>query len=139
VRRQGSKNLHDDPVILHHLTERGEVRRHATEARHIVLDGLTIVKRGEVKLLTQLLRRRLLHTVIADPHGHDRVLGLLGRLLGDRQYHLQWYRAVQCVKHHHLLLLIGGTILDDAPKSPRLQLHLHQERIIEVIVLVRAG
>jgi hypothetical protein len=86
--------------------------------------------------LSQLLRHRLLHVVIADPHGHDRVLGLLGRLLlGNRRHHLRWYRAAQCINHHHLLLLIGPAVLDDASESPCLQLYHHQECSIGVIGL----
>jgi hypothetical protein len=46
---------------------------------------------------------------------------------------LRWYCATQDVKRHHLVLLIGATILDDAPENPRVQLHLHQERPIKVI------
>jgi hypothetical protein len=112
------------------------VRRHTAQAQRVVLDGLTVIERGELKLSTQLLRRRLLYAIITDPHGHDCVPGLLGRLLlGDRQHLLQWYNTAQCIKHHHLLLLIGAAVLDDAPESPRLQLHLHHECPIRIIDL----
>jgi hypothetical protein len=43
--------------------------------------------------------------------------------------------AAQCIKRHHLLLLISTAILNDSPESPRLQLHLHQECPIRVICL----
>jgi hypothetical protein len=36
---------------------------------------------------------------------------------------------------HHLLQLISAAIPDDAPESPRLQIHLHQEHPIRVIGL----
>jgi hypothetical protein len=106
---------------------------YAAQAQHVVLDGLTVVECGDVELLTQLLRRCLLHAVIAEPIGRDRVSGLLGRLLNDCRHHLQWYRATQCVKHHHLLLLISPAVLDDTPEGPRI--HLHQERPILIIDL----
>jgi hypothetical protein len=99
----------------------------------VVLVGLTIVECCEVELLMQLLRHRLLHAVIADPHGRDRMPVLVGCiLLSDRWHHLWWYHAAQGVKCHHLLLLIGVVVLDNAPESSRLQLHFHQERPIEV-------
>jgi hypothetical protein len=43
------------------------------------------------------------------------------------------YRAAQGVKRHHLILLIGAAVLDDAPESSYLQLHLYQECPIRVI------
>jgi hypothetical protein len=65
-------------------------------------------------------------------HGRDHILDLLGRiLLGDRRHLFRWYRTTQGVKRHYLLL-IGATVLNDALESPRLQLHLHQERPIGV-------
>jgi hypothetical protein len=94
------------------------VHHHAAQAQLVVLDSLTIVERGEVELPIQLLCHHLLHAVVADPHGHDHVLGLLDHLLLDNhRYHLQWYRTAQCVKHHYLLLLIGAVVLDDALES----------------------
>jgi hypothetical protein len=112
------KHLRDDLVVLHLLAEGGEVRRHVAQAQRVVLDGLIVIECGEVELPMQLLHHHLLHAVIADLHGRDCVPGLLGRLLlSDRQHHLQWYHATQCIKRHHLLLLIGAAILDDAPES----------------------
>jgi hypothetical protein len=74
--------------------------------------------------------------VVVDPNDRDCVLGLLGGiLLGDRWHHLWWYRAAQGVKQHDLLLLIDVVVVDDAPESPRLQLHLHRECSIRVIGL----
>jgi hypothetical protein len=71
---------------------------------------------------------RLVHAIIADPHGHDRVPCRLGRfLLGECQHHFQWYCAAEGVKRHHLLILIGAAILDDALESLRLQLHPNHE------------
>jgi hypothetical protein len=110
------------------------MRCHATQAQCVVFDGLTVVECGEVELWTQLMHRQLLHMVIADPHGHDHVLGLHGYiLLGDHQHHLQWYRATQGVENHHLLLLIRIAALDDALESLCLQLYLHLESPIRVI------
>jgi hypothetical protein len=77
-----------------------------------------------------------LHATIADLHVRNHVLGLLGHfLLGECQDHIRWYRVVEGVKRHHLLLLIGAAILDDALESSCLQLHLNHERPITVISL----
>jgi hypothetical protein len=133
------KYLRNDLALLHHLVERGMVRHHAIQVQRIVIDGLPVLKCGEVVLTTELLCRRLLHTVIADPHGRNHVLGLLVRLLlGDHRYLLRWYHTAQCVNRHHLLLLIGAIVLDDAPESSHLQLHLHQGCPIGVIGLGEA-
>jgi hypothetical protein len=89
ARWQGSKHLRDDLTVIHLLAERGEVHHHVAQAQRVVLDGLTIIELGKVKLLMQLPCHRLLHAIIADPYGCDRVLGLLGRiLLGDHRHHL---------------------------------------------------
>jgi hypothetical protein len=78
---------------------------------------------------------RLLHAIIGDPHGRDRVLDLLGRfLLSECRHHFRWYRAAEGVKHHHLLL-IGAAILDDALENSCFQLHINHERPIRVIGL----
>jgi hypothetical protein len=67
----------------------------------------------------------LLHAITADPHGRDRVLGLLVCFLpGECCHQFWWYRALQGIKLYHLLLLIGATILDDTLESSQLQLHL---------------
>jgi hypothetical protein len=88
------KYLGDDLALLHNLVECGKVRCHAVQVQHVVLDGLPIFEHGEVILLTELLCHHLLHTVVADPHSRDRVLGLLSRLLlGNRRHHLRWYYA----------------------------------------------
>jgi hypothetical protein len=87
-----------------------EVRWHATQSQHVILDDLTVIERGEVELPTQLLCRRLLHEVVTDSQGRDRVPNLLGHfLLGDYQHHLWWYHATQGIKHHYLLRLVGPT------------------------------
>jgi hypothetical protein len=55
-------------------------------------------------------------------------LAIIGTISGGTAPH-------KCIKHHHLLLLIGAAVLDDALESPRLQLHLHQECPTRVISL----
>jgi hypothetical protein len=83
-----------------------------------------------------LMRCRHLHAINTDPHGRDRVLGLLARfLLGECRHQFWWYCATQGIKRHYLLFLIGATIQDDALESPHLQLHLNQKRPIRVIGL----
>jgi hypothetical protein len=112
------------------------VHRHAASAQRVVHNSLTVIEHGGIKLLIQLMRCCRLHAITTNPHGHDRVLSLLVNfLLGKCWHHFRWYRATQGIKRHHLLLLIGATILDDALESPRLQLHLNQRCLIRVIGL----
>jgi hypothetical protein len=100
------------------------VHRHAAQAYRVVLDNLTIIECGEVELLMQPLTPMVVIVSQAS--------------LSVSFLAIRWYCAAQGVKCHHLLLLIGTVILDDAPKSPHFQLHLQQERPIRVIGLSKS-
>jgi hypothetical protein len=55
-----------------------------------------------------------------------------------RGHHLWWNRASQHIECHHVLV-VAAARLNHRPETPGLELHLHEQRPVEVIRLGEGG